>query len=73
MKPLFYLVNNEFEFFFKGYPEFILNPVKLDTYYSGLEIEANEFIRNKVRVNQFMFRKEIALLKQSKDAPEFFE
>jgi len=45
-----------------GYPKFILNGDELDSFYSDLQIESNEYFVNNVRSNHYSFRQNLMKL-----------
>uniref|UniRef100_A0A1B6E866 Endothelin-converting enzyme 1 n=1 Tax=Clastoptera arizonana TaxID=38151 RepID=A0A1B6E866_9HEMI len=42
-----------------GFPDFILDPVKLEEYYIDLEVHDNSYFENNIHVNQFNLRKNL--------------
>lgn len=47
-----------------GYPDFILDPSKLNQQYEGLEIRDDELFLNNIRLSQFRIRKNLELIDQ---------
>ncbi|XP_017767260.1 PREDICTED: endothelin-converting enzyme 1 isoform X2 [Eufriesea mexicana] len=45
-----------------GFPNFILNPAKLDERYKDLTIKQNEYFQNNIRVNKYNLRKNLEKL-----------
>ncbi|KAG1679571.1 Endothelin-converting enzyme [Nymphon striatum] len=54
-----------------GYPDFILNPDKLDKKYEGLEFEINEYFENNLRLTKFALSKNMEKLKKKVDHKEW--
>lgn len=48
--------------FFTGFPDYILDPKKLNAKYEGLEIKEDEYFLNNIRINQFRIRENIMKL-----------
>ena len=46
-------------YFTSGYPDFVRNSTKLDEYYGDLEIDSNSFVVNDVRLQKFVFMKQL--------------
>lgn len=47
-----------------GFPDYILDPAQLDERYKDLEIDANEYFKNNIKLNTFNLKKNLEILDQ---------